>query len=109
MGVGQDGDDDHALAAMGEPEVGGTQPGSLHLVTGVLQSPASDVQAPPKESGHVLPDDSDGLEGSDEVEHVEPETSSGALDATTAGVGGASRRVVPGPWAGMPPSPTKAR
>jgi hypothetical protein len=89
VGVGQDGDDDHALAAMAEPEVGGTQPGCLHLVTGVLQSPASDVQAPPKESRHVLADDSDRADRLDDVEHAEPEPGSGPFDAESGGVGNA--------------------
>lgn len=83
------GDDDHAFAAMGEPEVGGTQPGCLHLVTGILQSPASDVQAPPKKSRDVLADDACGLQGGDDVEHAEPEPGSGPFDAESGGVGDA--------------------
>ena len=66
-------DEEHPDPSVGSSDVGGRDPGSLHLVTELHEAPDNDVQAPPYESLDVLDEDPAGSELSDDPVVLVPE------------------------------------
>ena len=79
-GVGKMADDEDALAAVRGAEVLRAEAGPDHLVTELAESADNDIQAPPKRSRNVLPDDEGGALRRDEREHGEPEPGSNSRE-----------------------------
>lgn len=72
-GVGKVTDEEDPLAPMGGAKVGSREAGPDHRVTEAAEASDNTVQAPPKASRNVLPDDESGSKSVDDSELVEPE------------------------------------